>query len=68
MAGVASSSGSACASGSLDPSHVLLAMGLGLEEALGSVRLTTGYDTTDDEVSRAGATIHLLLARLGVSA
>ena len=68
MEGVASSSGSACASGSLDPSHVLLAMGLRLDESLGSVRLTTGYATTNDEVSRAGATIHLLLARLGVNA
>jgi cysteine desulfurase len=53
LAGIAASSGSACASGSLDPSHVLLAMGLGLDEALGSLRLTTGYGTTDDEVSRA---------------
>jgi cysteine desulfurase len=66
--GVASSSGSACASGSLDPSHVLLAMGLSLEEALGSLRLTTGYDTTDDEIKRAGATIQLLLTRFGVNA
>jgi cysteine desulfurase len=66
--GVASSSGSACASGSLDPSHVLLAMGLSLNEALGSVRLTTGYATTDDEVARACATIRLLLTRFGVNA
>jgi cysteine desulfurase len=57
LAGVAASSGSACASGSLDPSHVLLAMGLGLEQALGSLRLTTGYATTDEEVSRAQAII-----------
>jgi cysteine desulfurase len=53
LGGIAASSGSACASGSLDPSHVLLAMGLSLDEALGSLRLTVGYDTTDDEVSRA---------------
>ena len=57
VAGLAASSGSACASGSLDPSHVLLAMGLGLDEALGSLRLTTGYGTTDDELMRARATI-----------
>jgi len=68
LAGVAASSGSACASGSLDPSHVLLAMGLGLEEALGSLRLTTGYATTDDEVSRARAILSTVLARTGVSA
>ena len=55
LAGVAASSGSACASGSLDPSHVLLAMGLSLEAALGSLRLTTGYATTDDDVTRATA-------------
>jgi len=47
LAGVAASSGSACASGSLDPSHVLLAMGLSMDEALGSLRLTLGYETTD---------------------
>lgn len=53
LAGVAASSGSACASGSLDPSHVLLAMGMSLEQALGSLRLTTGWATTDEEVERA---------------
>jgi cysteine desulfurase len=63
IAGIAASSGSACASGSLDPSHVLLAMGLTLDEALGSLRLTTGYTTTDDEVSRARAIISTVLAR-----
>lgn len=68
LAGVAASSGSACASGSLDPSHVLLAMGLSLEQALGSLRLTTGYATTDDEVSRARATIRSVLARTATHA
>ncbi len=63
LAGVAASSGSACASGSLDPSHVLLAMGLSLEEALGSLRLSTGYMSTDEEISRAVATLHSVLAR-----
>jgi len=52
LAGVAASSGSACASGSLDPSHVLLAMGLSMEEALGSLRLTVGYDTTAEGIER----------------
>jgi len=47
---VAASSGSACTSGSLDPSHVLLAMGLPHEIAHGSLRLTLGRDTTVDEV------------------
>ena len=62
LAGLAASSGSACASGSLDPSHVLLAMGLSLDEALGSLRLTTGYATTDGDVSRARAIIFSVLA------
>lgn len=63
MAGVAASSGSACASGSLDPSHVLLAMGLGLDESLGSLRLTVGYATTDEEITRARAIISSVLTR-----
>jgi cysteine desulfurase len=63
LAGMAASSGSACASGSLDPSHVLLAMGLGLVDALGSLRLTTGYSTTDDEVSRAREILTSILTR-----
>jgi cysteine desulfurase len=63
LAGVAASSGSACASGSLDPSHVLLAMGLSLEQALGSLRLTTGYATTDEEISRAIEILHTVLRR-----
>jgi cysteine desulfurase len=68
IAGVAASSGSACASGSLDPSHVLLAMGLGLDEALGSLRLTTGYATSDDELTRARAIISSVLTRTGARA
>jgi cysteine desulfurase len=63
LAGVSASSGSACASGSLDPSHVLLAMGLSLDNALGSLRLTTGYTTTDAEVSGATAIIRSALSR-----
>src|SRR5712692_1332867 len=62
LAGVAASSGSACASGSLDPSHVLLAMGLSLNQALGSLRLTTGYATTDDEIARASAVLRAVLS------
>ncbi|MGH7870194.1 MAG: cysteine desulfurase family protein [Candidatus Dormibacteraceae bacterium] len=53
LAGIAASSGSACASGSLDPSHVLLAMGYSIAEALGSLRFTVGYETTQAEVERA---------------
>jgi cysteine desulfurase len=62
LAGVAASSGSACASGSLDPSHVLLAMGLDLDAALGSLRLTAGYATTDEDVAAASRVIASVLA------
>ncbi|HEX6548287.1 MAG TPA: aminotransferase class V-fold PLP-dependent enzyme [Candidatus Dormibacteraeota bacterium] len=58
--GVAASSGSACASGSLDPSHVLLAMGLTLPEAMGSLRLTLGPETTAAEVEQASATLETI--------
>lgn len=48
--GIAASSGSACTSGSLDPSHVLLGIGLTHEIAHGSLRMTLGDDNTDDDV------------------
>ncbi len=48
--GICASSGSACTSGSLDPSHVLLAIGLPHEKAHGSVRLTMGHFTTEEQV------------------
>ncbi|WP_418792281.1 cysteine desulfurase NifS [Phosphitispora sp. TUW77] len=50
MKGIAASSGSACTSGSLDPSHVLLALGLSHEIAHGSLRLTLGKDNTEAEI------------------
>ncbi len=50
MAGIAASSGSACSSGSLEPSHVLLALGQSAEVARGSLRLTLGKDNTGEQV------------------
>ena len=50
MHGIAASSGSACTSGSLDPSHVLLAIGRPHEIALGSLRLSLSHENTDEEV------------------
>ena len=50
MKGIAASSGSACTSGSLDPSHVLLAIGLSHEIAHGSLRLTLGDENTEEDV------------------
>lgn len=53
MVGIAGSSGSACTSGSLDPSHVLLAIGLPHEIAHGSLRLSLGTGNTEEEVDFA---------------
>jgi cysteine desulfurase len=50
MKGIAASSGSACTSGSLDPSHVLMAIGLPHEKAHGSLRITLGRYNTEEEV------------------
>jgi cysteine desulfurase len=52
LEGVAASSGSACSSGSLEPSHVLLAMGIPAEEALAAVRFSMGFLTSEAEVDR----------------
>jgi cysteine desulfurase len=53
LAGVAASTGSACTTGSTEPSHVLTALGYPDEEARGSLRLTLGRTTTDDEIEQA---------------
>jgi len=52
LAGIAASSGSACTSGSLEPSHVLTAMGISEELARGSLRVTLGKDNTPAEIGR----------------
>ncbi len=51
MKGIAASSGSACTSGSLEPSHVLLAMGIPHEIAHGSIRITLGIDNTPEDIN-----------------
>lgn len=63
-AGVYASAGSACASGAVEPSHVLAAMGVPRERALASLRLTLGRDTTDADIDLALATIPPAVARL----
>ena len=64
MNGIAASSGSACTSGSLDPSHVLLALGLPHETAHGSVRLTLGDETTEEDIDYTIDVLEKTVARL----
>lgn len=62
--GVAASSGSACASGSLEPSHVLLAMGIPPEKAHGSLRLSLGRDSSDGDVDEVVGALTETVERL----
>lgn len=64
MKGIAASSGSACTSGSLDPSHVLLAIGLPHETAHGSLRLTFGEENTDADVDYLMEVLPAIVTRL----
>jgi cysteine desulfurase len=64
MAGIAASSGSACSSGSLEPSHVLLALGQSAELARGSLRLTLGKNNTGDEIEYLIQRLTALLEQL----
>jgi cysteine desulfurase len=63
-AGVCASAGAACASGALEPSPTLLAMGVSKQEALSSLRLTLGLSTPEDVVNRAAAAVPAAVARL----
>ncbi len=51
LIGIAASSGSACTSGDIEPSHVLTAMGVKASDARGALRLTLGHSTTDDDIT-----------------
>lgn len=62
--GICGSSGSACTSGSLDPSHVLLAIGLPHEIAHGSLRLTLSDDNTLDEINQTVDALKAIIERL----
>ena len=64
MKGICASSGSACTSGSLDPSHVLLAIGLKHEEAHGSLRLTLSEDSTKEEMDIVAEEVKTIVQRL----
>ena len=64
MKGICASSGSACTSGSLDPSHVLLAIGLKHEEAHGSLRMTLSEDNTVEELDEVVEALKAIVGRL----
>jgi cysteine desulfurase len=64
MHGICASSGSACTSGSLDPSHVLMALGLKHEEAHGSLRLTLGRENTEWDVKNVLEALPVIVERL----
>ena len=64
LEGICASTGSACSSSSLEPSHVLLAMGLSHEPAHGSVRFTLGTWTTEEEIEQVLEVLPRIVARL----
>jgi len=64
MKGIYASTGSACTSGSLDPSHVLMAMGVQPDMAQGSVRFSFGYENTEEDVDYCLAEIPPIIERL----
>ena len=64
MAGICASTGSACSSASLEPSHVLLAIGVPHEKAHGSIRLSISHDTTDEEIDYILETLPQVVEKL----
>ena len=62
--GVMAASGSACSSGAIDPSHVLVSMGLSRERALSSVRFSLGYASTRADIDTALAVVPEAVAKL----
>lgn len=62
--GIAASNGSACVSGALEPSHVLLAMGCSPAEAKGAIRFSLGRGTTADEIDHVGSVLPEIVQRL----
>ncbi|MBO5907758.1 MAG: cysteine desulfurase NifS [Clostridia bacterium] len=64
ISGICASTGSACSSASLDPSHVLLAMGVPHERAHGSLRLSISHDTTDEDIDYIIETLPPIVEKL----
>lgn len=63
LEGVAASSGSACTAGSLEPSHVLLAMGVAQDLAASTLRFSVGPETTEDDIERVSVLLPLVVSR-----
>jgi len=64
LSGVAASSGSACTTGTVEPSHVLTAMGLRRELALGTLRFSLGRGTGSKEIDRAAEVLPNVVAKV----
>jgi cysteine desulfurase len=64
QAGVCAAAGSSCSSGATEPSHVLAAMGVDRSDALSSIRLSLGFDSTDDDIRVALEVVPAAVARL----
>jgi cysteine desulfurase len=64
LAGVAASSGSACSTGAVEPSHVLVAMGVARDLALGTIRFSFGRESSMQEVERAAEVVPAVVAKV----
>jgi cysteine desulfurase len=64
LAGIAASSGSACSTGAVEPSHVLVAMGVPRDLALGSIRFSFGRESTREDVDRAVEVVPAVVAKV----
>jgi cysteine desulfurase len=64
LAGVAASSGSACSTGSVEPSHVLVAMGVPHDLALGAIRFSLGHESTVEDVDRVAEVMPAVVAKV----
>src|SRR3954470_7592338 len=64
LAGIAASSGSACSTGAVEPSHVLVAMGLPRDRALGAIRFSLGRESSESDIERATAVVPAVVTKV----
>jgi cysteine desulfurase len=64
LAGIAASAGSACSTGAVEPSHVLTALGVPREVALGTIRFSLGHESTADDIARVAEVFPTAVARV----